>query len=81
MRIEILQERALAVLVAWTDLDLGYKDIEVMLGFSPEETARLAAEAARSIGMTKELLRAHLFASACQRAAKAALARRGTGQS
>jgi hypothetical protein len=79
MRIESLQDEALVALAAWTDLGLGHRDIEVVLGLPPDETARLVGNAARALGVTTELLRVHLFASACHRAARAALARRGTG--
>lgn len=52
---------------------------QVMLGFSPAEAARLVREAARAVGLRVELLRVHLFASACQRAAQLALAQRVAG--
>jgi hypothetical protein len=78
MRIGSLPEETLVTLAAWTDLDRSRRDVEILLG-SPTEAARLLRETARALGMREELLRVHLFASACQRAARLALSQRAAG--
>jgi len=78
LRIKSLPEEALETLAAWTDLDRSHRDIQVILG-SPAGAARLVREAARAMGVRAELLRVHMFASACQRAARLALAQRVAG--
>jgi hypothetical protein len=75
-RIAGLSQDIVESLAAWTDLDLGHWEVQVILQFSPEELEWRLRQAARAIGLAAELLRVRLFAPACRRAAEGVLARR-----
>jgi hypothetical protein len=74
-RIEDLPYTVLQVVATWTNLDLSYRDIQVILQSSPQELEESVRVAAKVIGLAAELLRVRLFAPACRRAAETVLAR------
>lgn len=75
-RISALPPDVLEVLATWANLELGYWEIQVVLQYSPQELEHRLRRAAGAVGLAAELLRVHLFAPACRRAAEDLLARR-----
>ena len=75
-RLAGLPQDVVETLATWTDLKLEYREIQVLLQFSPEELEPRLRQGAQTIGLAAELLRVRLFAPGCRRAAERILARR-----
>jgi hypothetical protein len=73
-RIVGLSHDVLETLAIWSNLELSYWEIQVVLQSSPRELERQLRRAAEAIGLAAELFRVRLFAPACRRAAENLLA-------